>query len=264
MPQQATVRKLDVATAFSRAAKTYDAAAALQRQIANTLLTHVPVREYVNIVDVGCGTGYSTQLLANNLSAKAVAGLDIAEGMALFASKQTSLPRLGYCCGDAEKLPFGNSCIDLLFSNLALQWCPALADVLHEACRVLVPGGRYVFSTLGPGTLFELQSAWKAVDKHVHVNYFADSATVEQLAKKSGFSVKLHKQTVVMTYHHLSELMSELKSLGVNNINAGRPTGLTGRQRLQLLKQQYEKFRGAGNLLPATYQVYYVILEKDS
>jgi malonyl-CoA O-methyltransferase len=261
LPLQATVNKTDVATAFSRSATTYDAAADLQRQIADKLLGYIPSREYSKVVDVGCGTGYSTQLLSNNISVESLVGLDIAEGMVSYARQKS---RASFCCADAEQLPFRNQCIDLLFSSLALQWCPTLSAVLDEAGRVLTPKGRYIFSTLGPGTLFELQTAWKAVDKYVHVNYFAESALIEQLAQKSGFRVQIHQQTVVRQYHHLNELMSELKCLGVNNINTGRPTGLTGRQRLLSLRQHYEQFRNSENLLPASYLVYFVILEKDS
>ena len=264
LSQQATVKKIDVAAGFSRAAKTYDGAAILQRQIGDSLVTYVPKKAYTTAVDVGCGTSYSTQLLFNELSVEKVFGLDLAEGMVHYAQEQQSSSELSFCCGDAEQLPFRVQSVDLLFSNFALQWCPRLSAALDEAYRVLMPGGHYVFSTLGPGTLFELQTAWRAVDEHIHVNHFADGSLIEQLAKRAGFEIQLHRQTVVMTYRHIGELTSELKALGVNNVNAGRPAGLTGKQRFQSLKAHYETFRNPQGLLPATYQVYYVVLEKAS
>ena len=66
-----------------------------------------------------------------------------------------------------------------------------------------------------------------------------------------------------MYYDRLSELTRELKSIGAHNVNGGRPSGLTGRQRLQALTQQYEIYRGAELKLPASYQLWYLKLSKS-
>jgi malonyl-CoA O-methyltransferase len=68
-------------------------------------------------------------------------------------------------------------------------------------------------------------------------------------------------QPYVLQYQQLTELTRELKALGANNRNPGRPGGLTGRARLRALTQAYEDFRQADGSLPATYQVAQVILQ---
>jgi malonyl-CoA O-methyltransferase len=45
-------------------------------------------------------------------------------------------------------------------------------------------------------------------------------------------------------------------------MNSGQPTGLVGRERLRRFKAGYEEQRMSDGMLPATYQVFYVVVEK--
>lgn len=257
------VNKSDVAHSFSHSAASYDAAAELQRRIGDNLLSMVPVQVYGVAVDLGCGTGHFSTLLKQQLVVGQVLGLDIAEGMLSYAESQAGRSGLSWCCGDAEQLPLADGSVSLLFSNLALQWCADLQAVFNEAMRVLAPGGRLLFSTLGPDTLYELKSAWKKVDGYVHVNNFVSLSEVEATATRTGFNCHSKEQRVVMEYRHVLQLARELKALGAHNLNAGRPAGLTGRRRLLQLQEHYEPFRNSRGMLPATYQTYYLSMSKN-
>ena len=59
-----------------------------------------------------------------------------------------------------RRLPLASASVDLVFSNLMLQWCQPPDAALAEVRRVLRPGGFLAFSTFGPATLQELRSAW--------------------------------------------------------------------------------------------------------
>lgn len=258
------VDKQDVARSFSQAAATYDQVAALQRQVAATLLTKIPAKVFPTVVDLGCGTGAITTQLAQRCQAETLLGLDIAEGMLAFARQRWPQAELLWCGGDAESLPLQDASIDLMFSSLAVQWCADFPRVCDEAMRVLKPGGYCVLATLGPDTLCELRSAWHHVDGYVHVNRFLDADMVTQAASNAGFACQLWREDIVMRYPQLRQLTAELKALGAHNVNSGRPKGLTGRQRIEKLKAGYEPFRNAEGLLPATYEVYYLLLEKPA
>jgi len=65
----------------------------------------------------------------------------------------------------------------------------------------------------------------------------------------------------VLEYAELRELTRELKALGAHNVNSGRPTGLTGRERVRGFQRAYELQRNSAGKLPATYQVWYLTLE---
>lgn len=257
------IDKRRVAESFSRAASSYDQAAAFQRQVGNNLLARLPQRFAPEaIIDLGCGTGYFSRALAERYQ-QPVVGLDLAEGMLRFARAQTSSVR-AWVAADAEALPLKPGSQDLIFSSLALQWCPDLGRALREAAQALRPGGCLALSTLVKGTLIELQQAWQAVDGFVHVNRFMPVADLQPLLATAGFG-RWHCEIEehVLRYGQLSALTRELKALGAHNVNPGRPGGLTGRARLRALTEAYEGFRQPAGL-PATYQVAQILMFKEA
>lgn len=274
--------KKQMAHSFSRAASTYDSVASLQRTVGDTLLQKL-VADLTSqvILDLGCGTGYFTPKLQERFPQATVIGVDIAEGMLQFArSRKRGQSHLMasdlvsgdynslndsdpfFACADAESLPFANQSVDIIYSNFALQWCANLPRLFAELQRVLKPKGQLIFTTLGPETLHELKSAWQQVDNRVHVNQFHERDLLLTHLQQQGFAqIEFEHKPVIMEFEHLSDLTRSLKALGAQNVNRGRATGLTGRKKIQAFKQAYENFR-SNNLLPATYDVFYVKAKK--
>lgn len=260
--------KRKVAHSFSRAATTYDSAASLQRRVGEQLLRQLllqqppqdPAPEW--ILDVGCGTGFFTQKLADCFPQSLLLGLDIAEGMLQLARQRTAKFPAYWLTGDGESLPLRDHSMDIIFSSLVIQWCENLPQLFTELWRALKPGGQLLFSTLGPNTLHELKQAWGAVDGYVHVNRFQSADDIQAAAAAAGFTLASWQvQDCVMDFVAVEDLMRELKALGAHNINRGQGKGLTGRRKLARVKAAYEKFR-SGDKLPATYEVFYGILQK--
>jgi malonyl-CoA O-methyltransferase len=186
--------------------------------------------------------------------------LDIAEGMLRHARPLGGARH--FVAGDAERMPLRDQSCDLVFSSLAVQWCADFAAVLGEAHRILQPGGVLAFASLCVGTLHELRDSWQAVDGKVHVNRFRQEDDYRRLCAASGLRVRsIEVRAQVLHYPDVRSLTHELKALGAHNLNPGRPSGLTGRERILGLVQAYERFRQDKGL-PATYQVIYAVLEK--
>ena len=158
---------------------------------------------------------------------------------------------------DIQRLPLDSHSMDLVVSNLTLQWCGDLKQTLTDIARILAPGGLLLFSTFGSETLSELRSSWADVDDHVHVNDFVDLHDVGDAMAMAGL-----RDVVVdvdrITVHHptLLALMRQLKAMGAHNVNRGRPRGLTGRRSLERLAAAYEQYRTIDGL-PASYEVVY-------
>lgn len=250
--------KRRVASSFSRAASSYDRVARLQRAVSERLLelNEGPIDGAAHILDLGCGTGYIIEHLSQRRPDAQLLGLDLAEGMLQFARRQRAA-RAHWLCADAEALPLAPGSFDLVYSSLSVQWCEQLGPLFNELQRVLVPGGTLAFATLGPGTLRELEQAWKGVDGLVHVNRFASQEDLKTALQTAGFrDLQWHREERVLHYPQLLELTRELKALGARNVNPGGPEGLTGRRKIAALKAAYETFRADG-LLPASYEVYY-------
>lgn len=147
-----TVNKQAVASAFSRAAGSYDAAAALQRDVGERLLGMGSSHPGEQLLDAGCGTGYFSRMWRER--GKRVTALDLAPGMLDVARQRQAAHH--YLLGDIEQVPLPDAAMDICFSSLVVQWCSDLPAALAELYRVTRPGGVILFSTLAAGSLQEL------------------------------------------------------------------------------------------------------------
>jgi len=258
VPAEFRIDGHEVRRAFGRAAHGYDAAAVLQAQVRQELLERLDMvrLEPTVVVDLGAGTGHATLALKRRYRSAQVVAVDLAEGMLREAARrQTLLRRFRRVCADAASLPLRDGCVDLVFSNLMLQWCDDPDRVFAECRRVLRPNGHLAFATFGPDTLVELRRAWSAADGLTHVNRFIDMHDLGDALVRCGFAEPvMDVERYTLTYAEVRDLMRDLKAIGAHNANAGRPRGLTGRGTLDRMVEAYEGFRREGRL-PATYEV---------
>lgn len=246
--------------AFNRAAGTYDAAAELQREVADRLLERLDWIKVqpAAVLELGCGTGYCTRALERQYRRARVWALDIAEAMLRHTRRRAGwFSKTRYLCADVERLPLADRSVDMLFSSLTLQWSDNLDATFAEIQRVLRPGGMVMFTTFGPDTLTELRAAWSQVDGHSHVNRFLDMHDVGDAMLRAGLSDPvMDVDRITVHYAEVRGLMRELKAIGAHNVTAGRPQGLTGRRRFELVEEAYESMRVERGL-PASYEVVY-------
>lgn len=261
MPEPSlSIDKDQARRAFARAADSYDAMAVLQREIGTRMMERLDLIKLVpeRVLDAGCGTGAETVQLMRRYPKAQMLALDFAEPMLQQARRRGRLWRRPRCvCGDLEALPLADSTVDLLWSNLALQWVNDLDGAFNEAMRVLRPGGLFMFSSFGPDTLRELRAAWAQVDGASHVSPFLDMHDVGDALVRARFADPvMDAEHLTLTYRDARQLMAELKGIGAHNTTAGRPRGLTGKTRLAAMLAAYEQHRVDGRL-PATYEVVY-------
>jgi malonyl-CoA O-methyltransferase len=267
-----------VRRAFSRASASYASAAKLQAEIETRLLESLDyyaegregdAQSPSRIVDLGCGPGRASRAIQQRWPKAQVLSLDLAmpmlrqhdaEASAFARALPAPLARLlargpARICADARALPLADHSIDLLFSNLCLQWVEDLPAVFAGFRRVLKPGGMLVVSTFGPDTLYELRSAFTGADAVPHVSPFASIAQFGDALIASGFrNPVLDRDDLVTRYDDLPALMRELRAIGATNALHARRHTLTGKSRFANAASAYETFRD-GDRLPATWEI---------
>lgn len=252
---------------FARAAASYDGVAVLQREIASRMLERLDyVRiEPKRILDLGCGTGASLTALHQRYAGAQLVGADLSAAMLLAGRGQRSRLRwlLPFLRGnavpltvaDAIALPIKQASIDLLWSNLMLQWLDDPLAAFREMSRVLAVGGLLMFSTFGPDTLKELRSSF--ADGHVHTQRFADMHDFGDMLVECGFADPvMDMEVLTLTYSSLDELLRDLRQSGSACAMQARRHGLMGRAAWQEMRQAYERLQVDGRL-PASFEVVY-------
>lgn len=263
------IDKRQVRLSFERAAAGYDAAAVMQHEVCRRLGERLECMKLDPglILDAGCGTGYGSEQLLRRYPRAGLVALDMAHAMLRAASKRLpaqrrwapwlSPRRVNYLCADMEQLPVAENSVDLVWSNLALQWSNDLDTVFGGMRRVLRPDGLLMFTTFGPDTLKELRQVFSQLDGYPHVSRFIDMHDVGDALMRGGFvNPVMEMETLTLTYDVMLDLMRDLKAIGAHNAAAGRRRGLMGKTEWQRLREAYETFRSQGRL-PATYEVIY-------
>lgn len=101
------------------------------------LLARVPLVEAKRVVDIGCGPGNSTELLAERFAGADVVGLDSSAEMLEAARKR--LPQATFVEADISRWT-PQEPVDLLFANAVFQWVPDHLSVLARLLESLSPG----------------------------------------------------------------------------------------------------------------------------
>lgn len=253
--------KQKIAASFNQAANTYEENAVLQKEVNRRLLqnlTFMKMKPQI-ILDVGCNSGYGARLLEKQYRGAQIIGVDLAQNaLELAHAKKGWFSRQHFLCADAQALPLKDASVDVIFSNLTLQWCPDLLMTFCEFFRVLKPGGALFFTTLGPDTLKELRASWQAVDQFSHVNTFKDMHDIGDLLLHARFADPIiDREDLTLTYKDVKTLLKDLKYTGAHTVVGKQQKTLMSKQKLQAMYQAYEQFRNTQGVLPATYEVIY-------
>jgi len=136
----------DAWTQLSRAGRDY------YRDYLNTpaFLEMLPDVDGLSGLDIGCGEGHNTQLLAQR--GAQMTAVDISRVFVRYARESESQQPLGihYQLASAVELPFADATFDFATGFMSFMDIPETAKVLANAYRVLKPGGFLQFSILHP------------------------------------------------------------------------------------------------------------------
>ena len=124
------------------------------RYAGEVFLDWLAPRQGLRWIDVGCGNGAFTTLLAERCAPKEIQGIDPSEGQLAFARTRPVARLAQFQIGDAMALPFPPDRFDAAIMALVLVFVAKPAKAVAEMVRVVRPGGivaTYMWDMLGGG-----------------------------------------------------------------------------------------------------------------
>ena len=176
------------------------------------------------ILDAGCGAGAGLATLGERYPQALVVGADLSFAMVGRASREHP-ERL--VTADLQALPFANARLDLVWSNLALHWCPDPGAAIAEWSRVLRADGLLMFSAYGVDSFKELRRLGWSTQR------FPDMHDLGDALVRTGFSAPvIDMEPLTLTWRDPLKAWADLRALGGHALEA-RARGLSGRVRKQ-------------------------------
>ncbi len=133
------------------------------------MLGLIEMKENLNYLDVGFGTGFPLLELAQRFGATCKAyGIDTwtaAHERTLLKIKQYGLTNVNLVNGTAENMPFDNNSFHLITSNNGINNVDDEFKAYNECYRVCKPGGQFVISFNLPETFIEFYTVFEEVLK---------------------------------------------------------------------------------------------------
>lgn len=175
------------------------------------------VRPAERVLDVACGTGAVTRLLAEQVGpAGRVTGLDITPGMLAAARLAAPSQRIEWLEGSAVEMPLPDGTFDAVVCQQGLQFFPDKPAALSEMRRVLKRGGRLALSCWRsvehtPGYLVLEQALARRVgpEKAALPPFsLGDAGAIRGLVVGAGFrEVKLRAEAKMMRFRSAEHLV---------------------------------------------------------
>lgn len=141
--------------------------------------------------------------------------------------------RSAFAVGDAEALPFGDECANLIVSALGLQTVNDLPGALAQVRRALKPDGLFLAVLVAGDTLTELRQVLAAAEAELHggaaprVAPFAGVRELGALLQRAGLALPVADQErITVRYGGLDRLLEDLRATGFGNVlseGGGRP-----------------------------------------
>jgi len=153
----------------------------------------IPRRGVRRVLDVGCGSGWFSEMLAGR--GFAVTALDIGADSLKRASKRMEKKRrrVSFVLGDVYRLPFADCGFDAVVASEVLEHLERPSDAVMELVRVLRPGGCVVVSTPYRERIETVLCIHcnRKTPVNAHLHSF-DESDIETMLGRSGCDVDKH------------------------------------------------------------------------
>jgi len=237
---------------FNKAARTYDQHGNIQKKVGERLLTllHPYFKEINTIIDLGCGTGFTTEKLANLYPFyQHFYAVDIADQLLKKATERLTHLTITIEEKNFNDFHYPHCAFDLVFSNMALHWSGDIKHTFLHIQNQMNKNGLFCFSLPLENTLQEFNSVKK--------DFFSLEEIKNYLLSTKFSLLTYHKETILLTFSSIKEALLSLKLTGTY-YTRHRVTSLRGKSYLKELLQSVK----INSPFLLTYEIGYFLVRK--
>ena len=265
------INKELVSQHFGKNAGTYDTYAVVQKAMGHTLGELVKKQgTFESILEIGCGTGYFTQILATLFPQAQIVATDISPAMLETAKKKLcNYPNICYKVEDGENLQLKES-FQLVVSNAVFQWFSDYRQAFIAINNRLMPGGCLAYATFGEDTFCELHRSFAAArsvlgleQPSCHGPQFISLEELRAIGRELDFFMDGFEERVQEYFPTVADFLTSVKKIGANNA-ASSERMTVNRKLLMSMMESYEKTYRKQQQIPATYHIIYGMHKKSN
>lgn len=191
-----------IQTRFSKSLSSYNENAKIQKKMAEKLVTLLNRINYKKVLEIGCGTGFLTELLNKSIEFENYTAIDIVPDCENYINSIN--PEINFIQADIEK--FSLEKYDLIIANASLQWVNDFQNMIETLKNSLSSDGELVFSTFGKENFKEISYITGTT-----LDYYS-TKELEEFFPESEIMSEIH----VMAFETPQEVLKHLQLTGVN------------------------------------------------
>lgn len=259
------INKQQVCRHFGKMSSTYNEYAIVQKKMAESLaqLAAKTGASPRRILEIGCGTGFFTQKLAELYPESQIIATDISPDMLHTAKiNLTNFTNITYQLEDGENLQLSGQ-FDLIISNAAFQWFHDYQQAFQQFYNRLQPGGYLLYATFGSDTFSELHRSFEAAhhsldiqDPHHHGPTFISRPALAEISHQLGFVSQHHEGFFKEYFPTVKDFLISVKKIGANNASHGQNIKVN-RKLIFAMMSYYEQHFTNNEQIYATYHAIY-------
>ena len=194
---------------FAKNLNNYNENAKIQKCMAERLISFISSKENLQILEIGCGTGFLTQLVCKNLNYKTYTAIDIVEECKDYIFQIDS--NINFIADDIENyIKNSDKKFDLIISNASLQWVDNFEKTIRGLKDKLNIGGEFIFSTFGKENFREFYQILGTT-----LDYYSSKDLKKAFA---DLEIIAEEEIRIMAFATPKDVLKHLQMTGVNAI----------------------------------------------
>jgi malonyl-CoA O-methyltransferase len=253
-----------VADQFGKSAHNYHLKAEIQQKVGLGLAASLrPWKQILPpgpILEVGCGTGFLTNLLAAEFPGRTFEVTDASPQMLHFTKNRLEGIENGrYSILDVNELPPGEAKYALIVSSFTAQWFNDAAFGLQELSKLLLPGGLLLVAFPGNQSFPMWYECCLELGLPFTANPLPDVEEIVIKLSLEPLQIDYYENDLYQKFPSSLDFFRHLKEIGANSSKTGKT--LSPKQLRLLTKYWDKKFNGQ---IMVKWHVVYLAAKRDS